>query len=483
VARSLIDNKNQLFFNQSDSFVAQAIRDTLPYFVGAVSKNELSKQYELNQLKRDARIIERQLDVHVSWQRGAVQRASALLAEARQVGLISADVRHTTLERTFDVLREAARMRLSAPADVLDIDAELNELMAERESLRSAYADVKMRLDEVRIFGSNRNEYESELIEQSARLQAIALIPEIKDGLTSCPLCASTVPSSKGKLAGLRDDLREVSERITAIRTQNPRLQAIVSELTAQLEETGNKIRENQAQVNAVIQQNEILRSQRENEVRRSRVQGRISAFLETETQEQRDDLSTQLALINNRIAQLVSDLSGESFEDRLRNAEFVLAEYMTHYAKDLKLEHSDGRTRLDFRRLTVVSDTKNGSIRLENMGSGDNWVGCHVLTHMALHRLFRERDRPVPAFLVLDQPSKAHYPPDEEIIAAEIEDDDRVAVLRLFKFIYDRSKEDGFQTIIIDHADESEKWFQEAIVEKWRGGLKLVPDDWPELE
>jgi Protein of unknown function (DUF3732) len=53
---------------------------------------------------------------------------------------------------------------------------------------------------------------------------------------------------------------------------------------------------------------------------------------------------------------------------------------------------------------------------------------------------------------------------------------------LRLFKFIYDRSKQDGFQTIVIDHADETEEWFQDAVVEKWRGGLKLVPDSWPEL-
>lgn len=98
------------------------------------------------------------------------------------------------------------------------------------------------------------------------------------------------------------------------------------------------------------------------------------------------------------------------------------------------------GRTRLDMRNLSVVADTKShGSIRLENMGSGDNWVGCHVLTHMALHRFFRERDRPVPAFLILDQPSKAHYPPNAETDLV-IDDDDRIAVRRLFKFVSDKS-------------------------------------------
>ncbi len=330
------------------------------------------------------------------------------------------------------------------------------------------------------MFGSSRDEYEIELSEQSARLKAIDLIPEQQGDTTTCPLCASTVPSSASKLQQLRTELVQISGHIAAIRDKNPRLQAYISELTAQVTDAAGRIGENQAQINAVVQQNEVFRLQQENAVRRSRVQGRISAFLENASQEEQTDIRTRLALIQRRIDQLTADLSGENYEDRLRNAEFVLSEFMTQYAKELQLEHADGRTRLDLRRLTVVADTRFGSIRLENMGSGDNWVGCHVLTHMALHRLFRERDRPVPAFLILDQPSKAHYPPSEEQVAdREIKDDDRIAVLRLFKFMWQCATDIGIQVIAIDHADESEAWFQEAIVERWRGGSKLVPDDW----
>jgi Protein of unknown function (DUF3732) len=478
--QSLIDNKNQLFFNQSDSFVAQAIRDTLPYFLGAVTKDELSKQNELSQLRRQIKLLERQADSALSWERAAEQRAGALLAEARQVGLAPSDLRQTTLDRTFEALRAALTVRLSTP-DVIDTEAELTELQAERESLRSEFTSTKMRLDEIRMFGANRTEYETELVEQNARLRAVVLIPDIVGDTTTCPLCNSEVGSAKPKLEQLRSELTEVSTRITAIRTQNPRLQGLMGEISAQLEDLSGKIRENQAQINAVVEQNEVFRLQRESEVKRSRVQGRISAFLEAQSEDQKGDIAMQLSILNNRIEKLLSDLSGENFEDRLRNAEFILSEYMTQYAKDLELEHSEGRTRLDLRRLTVISETRHGSIRLENMGSGDNWVGCHVLTHVALHKLFRERERPVPAFLLLDQPSKAHYPPDKDIIASEIEDDDRQAVLRLFKFLWEQSRTSDFQIIVIDHADEPDDWFQASIIEKWRGGRKLVPDEWPE--
>ena len=460
--QSLIDNKNQLFFNQSDSFVAQAIRDTLPYFLGAVTKSELARHQELSQLRREVRLIERKLEAEVTWQEAAEQRAAALMAEARQVGLIPADLRHTTLQRTFELLRDALRPQSASLIEISDTEAELNELLSERDNLRTTFTDLKNRLEETKLFGSSRDEYEIELSEQSARLKAIDLIPDQQGDTTTCPLCASTVPSSTSKLQELRTELVQISDRIAAIRDKNPRLQGYISELTAQVNDAAGRIRENQAQINAVVQQNEVFRLQQENAVRRSRVQGRISAFLESATQEEKSDLRIRLALIQRRIEQLATDLSGENYEDRLRNADFLLTEFMTQYAKELQLEHSDGRTRLDFRRLTVVADTKFGSIRLENMGSGDNWVGCHVLTHMALHRLFRERDRPVPAFLILDQPSKAHYPPSEEqVIDREIRDDDRVAVLQLFRFMWQCANDIGIQVIAIDHADESETWFQ----------------------
>jgi hypothetical protein len=482
--QSLIDNKNQLFFNQSDSFVAQAIRDTLPYFLGVVTKSELARQQELSQLRREARLIERKLDAEVTWQEAAEQRAAALMAEARQVGLIAADLRHTDLQRTFALLRQALGSQPASLIELTDSEDELNELLLERDNLRTTLADLKSRLEETKLFGASRDDYELELSEQGARLKAIDLIPDQHGDTTTCPLCSSTVSSSVSKLQQLRIELGQISGRIAAIREKNPRLQAYISELTAQVNDVAGRIRENQIQINAVVQQNEVFRLQQENAVRQSRVQGRISAFLENASEGEQADLRTRLTLIQRRIEQLTADLSGENYEDRLRNTDFVLSEFMTQYAKELQLEHADGRTRLDFRRLTVVADTIFGSIRLENMGSGDNWVGCHVLTHMALHRLFRERDRPVPGFLILDQPSKAHYPPSEEQIAdREIKDDDRAAVLRLFRFMWQCAIDIGIQVIAIDHADESETWFQDSIVERWRGGKKLVPDSWQDAQ
>lgn len=97
----------------------------------------------------------------------------------------------------------------------------------------------------------------------------------------------------------------------------------------------------------------------------------------------------------------------------------------------------------------------------------------------LALHRWFRDQRRPVPGFLVLDQPSQAHYPPDTDVDT--VEDADRQAVRRLFRLMNEASEEIGqeFQLIVLDHARFEDDWFEAAIVEEWLGGVGLIPEGW----
>lgn len=115
-------------------------------------------------------------------------------------------------------------------------------------------------------------------------------------------------------------------------------------------------------------------------------------------------------------------------------------------------------------------------------MGSGENWIGYHVLTHLALHWWFRTQNRPVPGFLIFDQPTQAHFPPerDQDGNIDSLGDADRRAVHDLFELMHDAAMEigDGFQVIVLDHAHLKEEWFEEAIVEEWRK-TALVPSDW----
>jgi hypothetical protein len=82
----------------------------------------------------------------------------------------------------------------------------------------------------------------------------------------------------------------------------------------------------------------------------------------------------------------------------------------------------------------------------------------------------------------MLDQPTQAHYPSEVSLQSGIPENDaDREAVRRLFRLLYDVTEEltPQFQIIVCDHANLPDPWFQDSVVQNWRGGRKLIPRDW----
>jgi hypothetical protein len=77
-----IDSKQRLFHRQGEDFISQAIKDTLPYFLGAVDEDRLLKQALLEQARRHFRQLERQLHEAESVDNSTFPRARALFEEA-----------------------------------------------------------------------------------------------------------------------------------------------------------------------------------------------------------------------------------------------------------------------------------------------------------------------------------------------------------------------------------------------------------------
>lgn len=159
----------------------------------------------------------------------------------------------------------------------------------------------------------------------------------------------------------------------------------------------------------------------------------------------------------------------------------------MTDWARRLYLEHSSSPLRLDVKKLTIVADTVDGPVPMDHMGSGENWVGYHLIAHLALHQWFVQRSRPVPRFLFLDQPSQVYFPPEKDAEGSleQLSDNDRAAVARMFQLVFDVVREvtPSLQVVITEHADLSDDWYQAAVIERWRAGPKLVPEDWPRAD
>ena len=80
-------NNRHLFHKQSEQFIPQAIKDTLPYFLGAVDEDHASKLGELREKRRALRVLERKLAEFEAIRGHGLSKAQALLAEAQDLGL------------------------------------------------------------------------------------------------------------------------------------------------------------------------------------------------------------------------------------------------------------------------------------------------------------------------------------------------------------------------------------------------------------
>jgi hypothetical protein len=179
----------------------------------------------------------------------------------------------------------------------------------------------------------------------------------------------------------------------------------------------------------------------------------------------------------------LQAELSDDEEREQLTSRLVTIGRDMTRYADRLGLEHAGGSVRLDLARLTVVTDTEAGPVPLYRIGSAANWIGYHLVTHLALHRFFVRQDRPVPRFLMLDQPTQAYYPSEvAKRIGVPERDSDQEAVREMFELMRDVVAElaPRMQIIVCDHANLPESWFQEAVGNNnFRDGTKLIPPDW----
>jgi hypothetical protein len=478
-----ITSKKHLFHGSNDHWVAQALKDTLPYFLGAVDDDHVRKQGELRRVREQLRAVERRLAEMAALRGDGATKADALLAQARDAGLSN------TVTPIWEEAIAALRIVLQTPLATVDVmlpdGSEFSRLSADRAELLQRQRRIRFDIDAARAFSMEEHGYSRESKEQKARLATIGIFEESEPG-HSCPLCAQEFPKENlpPQVSVLQSALTDVATRMESVARVEPHLEHAISELERRLHLVQQSLMNNRAQMEAVRSADTALSDLHADSARKAHVLGRISLYLESmpdvpDTQ----DLEGEVNLLRIQCKRLEEELSDERVQESLTSIVSRLSEKLTEWARTLGLEHSASPMRLDLRKLTLVADTLDGAVPMSRIGSGENGVGFHLIAHLALHQWFVQRSRPVPHFIFFDQPSQVYFPADKDIDGSMglVPDDDRHRVRQMFHLIFEavEAVEPGMQVILIEHADLNEDWYRDAIVERWRGGKKLVPEDW----
>ncbi len=482
-----IDQRDILFHRQAEPFMKQAIKDVLPYLLGAVREDQLALEQQLARLRRELSAAKRDLREAQQLRGDGVSRAIGLLAEAREVGLLDVESDSHDVEDAAALLHEVAAW--SPEAIVPPGSDALARLQSEVTSARQLWAENAEALRTAKAFAREAEGYVAEGHEQELRLESIGLFEGMsEDRSHTCPLCTQHLSVPLPHASEMQESLERLRANLQVTTLERPRLREYIESLEREREHLRLRLQELNGALNGVMREQEAALRLRDLNIRRAQVVGRIGFWLENRPSgDVHAALEERVRRAQAKVDAVEEQLDPEARDERLDSILNRIGLQMTQWADALVLEHAGMPVRLDWKQVTVVVDRPDRPIPLARMGSGKNWVAYHLITYLALHRHFRRQGRPVPHFIVFDQPSQAYYPAewDPELRGSvdALSDEDRKALARMYDMIFAVVDElaPDLQVIITDHADLTTPRFHSAVVETWRGGSALIPSQWLE--
>lgn len=488
--QGIVANKDQLFYRQNEPFQPQAIRDTLPILLGISSNDRYELEAKLRvaqrEMKINAKLLEQARDaIDTSQQKGI-----GLFSEAKTVGIIKPENQQAGPDGVIDALRAALEWK---PSSILDDDGHrISRLEEDISQLRKDRREVQSRVDAARLFSKRAGGFESEVLEQKDRLASIKALP--KNPETSewqWPFCEKNLALESPVAEVLLKELATLDEEMCIVAGQRPKLEAYLTEQDDKVREVVTAIKNKEAELSAAIAVNEVIAQMGNRQNAAARVVGRISLFLENiASNAELVSLEAEHRRLKYKVGELGEKIGVDDSNERLTSILNNISVQISKYIKKFDAEFSEFPARLDIAQLTIIFDRPDRPVPMSRTGGGENHLAYHLSALLALHLFAAKRKCPIPQFLLIDQPTQVYFPSEQVYKEADgtvqktESDADLVAVRRLFELLLNFTQEDvpGFQLIVIEHANLSEQWFQDALVEQpWTKPPALVPESWSE--
>ncbi|HBI36009.1 MAG: hypothetical protein A2015_06170 [Spirochaetes bacterium GWF1_31_7] len=403
-----------LFYSQDEPFIPQALKDTIPYFLGAVKEDDLkirgiinSKKQELNKLKR------KKIENDSIFSEGEKSFID-LVEEAIAVGLLSENIDTSNKDLVVNVFKTLKSSLINKANEefVEESNVRLNELQNKKKVLRNEFDSICNDISATKDFESGASGYLRELKNQQARLLSLGLYKEPKDNNHWNSIMGAYQENLTIPLQAINKSLTELNKKLELTEIERPKITKYLNNLETKKEFIKSKISELNIAIKAINDTKEDAEQIKNINIRKGMVLGKVELYLKSlNTLTIDNSLERNICALEREISLLEDEISNEETEARLLSILNLINNQMTKWADKVSFEYQDSLLRLDVKKLTVFADMPHKSTPLKKMGSAENWLAVHLLSHLTLHKYFIENNRPVPNFIILDQPTQVHYP------------------------------------------------------------------------
>lgn len=483
--QNLMASKFSLFYRFSNYYKRKDAIEQFPIFAGMINQKYYSYLIELDSLKqklKQKRKIQKDNEKSMLYSKS---RLGSLLMN--YFALIGKDFDDTMdLHTMFNIaknLPDFDNNDLFADTKIIDHYNNLNEKL---ENLRNKDRDILLELDQIKKtnqIGENFNKTLKNLKEQNeAKLSGNIEY--------TCPICGndcSKIVEKDIKLQRAVDWLNneiKITGRYTEDFSEDYRkLNEAHLNFESEIKLINNQIK----RIENKYIKSPTLKSKRE---KINYAKATIDLYLEMESQGIFENVEDDIDILNQRIDKLEQTIKKFNLEKKMKNAENFLNKNMNLLSKKLDFEEEYIPVNLNFDLVNKTFDLfqlqpNKERIYLYEMGSGANWVSCHIALFLSFLRYFSmQKNSPMLLTMFFDQPSQVYFP-QEQTEKNLYTQSDLIAVNKMYKAIFDEvnsiKKDTGIlpQIIIVDHVDganlDCKDEFEKYVCSNWRKGDALI--------
>ena len=490
--QNILANPDVLFFGADTTEHREKLKTVFPYVLNAVTPDMLAARWELSELQRQLRRLERELQATASTVDVWKAEAHRWLRQAIDLGLLPPT---TALPEEWidilELLRVLTRTTSRSARPTLEsIDTSLERLERLRSGETAAAVELsenRQRYNEIRRLLQSSESYGSAIRVQRDRLNLSGWLRSRAE--TSSDALVQASSQGRQDIDTLCAALEEIEMRVRSHPTMSDTLDKERIRLSASVERSIQRLTQVRQEIAVLEQESEEASESVYRSDQVDRFLGRLEQGIVFYDRTEEDaTLQQQISDLSARIEKLRQDMSESDVRRRLKNALRSIESHASSIVPKLDAEWPEAPIRLLINDLTlqVIQGTREDY--LWEIGSGANWLAYHVALTLSLQSYFLDQPHhPVPRLLVYDQPSQAYFPRrsvrSEESAEPVWRDEDVVAVRKVFRAVADEVQraEGGLQVIILDHA-ANDVWGAVSgvtVVENWRDGGRLVPEEW----
>lgn len=504
--QNLIANKHSLFYRFDEKEKREQTIEQFKIFMGYVSQEYFTKKQELSEIETKLKQLELKHSVEENEIVIKKEEIYYLLQEYLAItGKIlideSADQMVNTPQLSIDKMEKS---RVIVNEDANEYIKQLKLYEQNKNILLAEKRELEIKLREIDLSIEYANKYKD-------TTESTFYLKEVKVHYSECPFCKNNNENLLSEANKLQEAIYWLNAELGKTPYMLDSFLANQKKVKQEIENKQLEIIEKDKQINTILRITKELKRNRSLEEQGLKIRLKVEAILDTLIKSGQSTTKDEIIKYKKRKKEIEAYINEHfNVEKKMRNANQYLNEQINAIGRTFDFEDSYQPINLhfDLTSFDLWHEKNDGTkVYLRSMGSGANWLYCHLSLFLGLNRYFCSLNDAclIPPILFLDQPSQVYFPvaikDDGEFFDAKAlknkegksEDvDDMQAVENFFNqivlFCNKTLEMTGItpQIIITDHADklhlESANFEMLVNGRRWRskddGFIKKMPTD-----